>query len=322
MPAKLSIADFQRFNPRRPLNWRFDRAQTLIREEKRASKGDDPITVRARRFLYLWNNMEPEQRIELFAFDPGLYYAHDIYNADDLQLKTTIETRLLAGQDDATIADGLNTLPEAIAAYEALFYNVRDRLKSRDWVQRTALYPAMQRGVDDMGFEFCAKLFAYFGGPAVADELLHMCDPNDRPSDTKDVSRYWERQLTRTLKRRSLQAAQFFEINKFNVIQLFSVVNDVRNLEHTIEQGDTNKTDLEQTAISLMSEIKFIAGLTVQSQAEGTVGAEFTGSAVELRSDEALRLTDGRVPEDLKELATLTLPPPRKRKVKEDEEQK
>jgi len=315
MSTKLSVADFQRFNPRRPLTWRYDRAQELVRLGRRAGSKDDLEVVRLRRFLATWKELPADERIRLFPDRPDLWYAHDIFNSDDHSLKVTIETRLLAGQDDATIAQHLNTLPEVVSTYECVFYNVRDRLGSRDWVQRAAIYPAMVRGADDMGYEFCAKLFSYFGGPAVADELLNLCDPNDRPSDLADVSRYWERQLTRTLKRRSLQAAQFFEINKFNVIQLFSVVNDVRSLEHVMAQGDSNKTDLESTAIALMSEIKFVAGLSVQSS---TSAHDFDGTAIELRADETQRLAGGQVPDDLKELASMRLPPPRKRKQSEE----
>lgn len=317
MSKKYTIADFQRFNPRRSLTWRYDRAQELVREGKRPVAGEDAELVRCRRFLANWHEMDADERITLFPENPGLWYAHDIFNADDYSLKVAIETRLLAGQDDATIAKEVNTIPEAIAAYEAIFYNVRDRLTSRDWVQRTAIYPAMVRGNDDAGFEFSAKLFGYFGGPIVADEFLHLCDASDRPSDIRDVSRYWERQLTKTLKRRSLQVSQFFEINRFNVIQLFSVVNEVRQLEHQIEQGDSNKTELESTAVALMSEIKFVAGLSVQTSAGAT---EFDSTAVELRADEAQQLLGGNVPDELRELAELKLPPPRKKKAEETKE--
>lgn len=284
---------------------------------RRGGRGDDPATVECRRFLATWKELSVDERIQLFVNYPGLWYAHDIHASDDHTLRVAIETRLLAGESDEAISANLNTIPETIAAYEGVFYNIRDRIKSRDWIQKSAIYPAMVRGADDNGYEFCAKLFGYFGGPVIANEILHMCDPDDRPSEIKDVSRYWERQLTRTLKRRSLQAAQFFEINKFNVVQLFAVVNDVRNLEHTIEQGDTNKTELESTAIALMSEIKFVSGLSVQAEAASN---EFDGTAVELRSDESIRLGKGEVPQDLKELANLTLPPPRKRKKEEAKE--
>jgi hypothetical protein len=54
-------------------------------------------------------------------------------------LPAIVKARLLAGQDDQTIARSVGTLPESIACYEQLFFNVRDRLDVEDWIVQVVL---------------------------------------------------------------------------------------------------------------------------------------------------------------------------------------
>jgi hypothetical protein len=82
------------------------------------------------RFRQAWDDAQTEsQRIQIQDAMPGFYYAHRLRQDRETDLPAIVEARLLAGQDDQTIAKSIATLPEAIDCYEQLFFHVRDRLE-------------------------------------------------------------------------------------------------------------------------------------------------------------------------------------------------
>ena len=78
----------------------------------------------------------------------GLFYAYDLHQDNDASdIRFVVEARILARQDDATIAGKIGTLAETIAWYERLFFCVRDRLNVSDFIHRHNLASQRIRAV-------------------------------------------------------------------------------------------------------------------------------------------------------------------------------
>jgi hypothetical protein len=83
-----------------------------------------------------------------------------------------------ARESDAEIAEQTNLLPDAVAWYERIYFNVRDRLNARIWILKTIRCrggrESMECG-DSLSrierFQFY-KLMGYFGGPVVLDVAI------------------------------------------------------------------------------------------------------------------------------------------------------
>ncbi len=66
---------------------------------------------------------------------PEMCWALRLYEQRDYEkLRWTIEARILARQTNDEIAQSCGCMPEMIEYYEALFFNVRARLDSPDFI--------------------------------------------------------------------------------------------------------------------------------------------------------------------------------------------
>jgi hypothetical protein len=95
-----------------------------------------------------------------------------------------VEARLLAAEPIEAIARKTALTPRAVATFEALFFNVSDRLENRGYLIHIAvgLYPTPRE--PDPGLVW--RLFGLLGGPVVLDALIDGdYGPPDRPEDER-----------------------------------------------------------------------------------------------------------------------------------------
>jgi hypothetical protein len=83
-----------------------------------------------------------------------------------------IEARLLAGQSDDEIAGRLGVEAEVVLAYEKIYFDVRDKLESTDWIRFNAIGPGLYQGFDPGDLELVWKVYAFHLGPLVLDDLI------------------------------------------------------------------------------------------------------------------------------------------------------
>lgn len=331
-------AHYQKFNPFRTPDWRWERVLHLCDRHPtpgRCTKWDDDFIKQAREHLLLWRRFTPAQREQLFWKNPGLTYAIDIYEKLNIGERTstalTIEARLLANQSYDQIADEAGTLPAAIDWYEALFFNVRDHLKKRDWIFSNVLAPAMMRAKVEAGdsdgfesfstfknsevakpfFDGSLKFFAYFGGPYLVDHLITGFRAGQPLESLDNIDQWYDRTMGSLVRRRSTQAAGQFEINKFNVTELFQVHHAIMALERSQDNIDAQKSTTERHIQALLEDIPWSLGADGEMLLEGTVLGEYDKGAAELRDEEVLRMSSGQdfTPEDVPQ----QIPPPRKK---------
>jgi hypothetical protein len=173
-PMNLSYhPDQQRHNPLRAPGWRWRRAHSLVARGRYFSHHrDDEATGRAVHYLRALARCPqgiPSARV--VKRYPEVCEAHRLYE-DGGTTRLLIEARLLARQPTAEIARLTGVAGGVIDAYEALHFNIADRLDARDWVltqavgrRRSAEGAAPDRGV-------VLKSFAYFGGPLALEAVL------------------------------------------------------------------------------------------------------------------------------------------------------
>jgi hypothetical protein len=102
--------------------------------------------------------------------------AHALKFSDDPRARWEIEARVLAGQEPAAIAAGLDVSPDSIEAFEALFFDVSDRLDAVDYLVAFALNPCLCTGIAQDDFGSIVKVTGYDVGPMAVDALVRRWD--------------------------------------------------------------------------------------------------------------------------------------------------
>ena len=288
------------------------------------------MTARAFR-LWLGNSRNQTKLDKIWADNPGLFYAYDLYEKaqEDPEAAMFIEARLLANQSNEQIGDALGITPDTVEWYEALFFNVKDKLKHRDWITKQVLLPAMRRhhvppaGQNDgmtvltrdsavarPFLDGSLKLFGYFGGTHVIDVMISGFQ-SGKPVPSQDAVQGWfDAGWAMTVRRRSHQASLQFEVNKYNVMELFAVHTRIIEIDRSEESQDSVRTEHERTIMAMMNEIPWAVGADGAKIFEGKAIGRYDEEAAELRDAEVLKVGTGQqITDDIPKM----LPPPRKR---------
>ena len=313
------INPIEQFNPFRSPRWRYERVLELVDRPGRTlpfSRLDDVTVRRARNFFILWRRGRRGNEMDLsraFCEDRGMYYAFLLDERHDEDIRKFVEARLLAGQSDEEIADKLCTVPEAIDAYEKLFFNVRDRLEHHDWIVRQIITPAASRFSSEeplRNHELTLKFFGYFAGSVVLDAIISGWGGFDKPQQVTAIGNMFDKQMLFSIRQKSAAAARVFEVNRYNVMQLFETHGKLIELERNSESAGQVKSAIEQNIMAMVSEVQWTAG-SIDSNAHRTSGSmlEFDGMAAELRDDELMEVAAGGRPtlESMRELKSLTI---------------
>lgn len=180
--------NLQRHSPVRWPEWRWRRAQQLVRSGRYFSRRrDDEWTGQATRYLRglaRCPDLSPSPKI--LRFYPEVSAAHSLHRASGTT-ELLVQARLLARQTSPEIAFLTGLSAGVVSAYEALFFHCRDRLDACDWVQAWAIGPGCNGKEIIPDARTTLLCFAYYGGPlvlaAVLPYLLGDGDVLSRPSD-------------------------------------------------------------------------------------------------------------------------------------------
>lgn len=335
MPVKLRThADFQKYNFFRTPSWRWDRVLALLDRDDggppgRCSRRDDDVVRAARGFVLRWRNGDVEARQRLLFERPDLFYAYDFHQRldDDPDAAMYIQARLLARQTPVQIGETMGVLPEAVERYAELFFDVIPYLDNRDWVTKQVLIPALFRSptIDDATgvahgshvtvrpfMDGSLKMFAYFGGPHLVDLMIAGMQAGRPLASPDDVSGWFDANVATTVRRRAAQAAQLFEINKYNVMELFAVHAKIMEIERSEESQDRSKSTQERHIKAMMDEIPWAVGDDGARLYGKTAVGRFDAMAAELRDDELILISSGRTAPTVAAAFPAALPPPRR----------
>ena len=314
-------ADYNLHNPFRAVRWRYERVMQLLEDAdaRPVPHRDDKYVTGAFRFLREWNAVNEgsaeeieEDRIKLFPKNPGFYYAYELANHVDEDLKHVIEARILARQDNVEIAERAGVTPDTVEWYERMFFNVRDRLENRDYISKQVIGPTVGAGLPNLTTEMTAKFFGYYGGPIVLDFVVDGYDAGATvPKRPEDLQEYFDHYFATTLRRRSAAAMNVFEINRFNVMQLFEVHARLIESAQKAELGGLAKTSLEENVGALLDTIDWTVGRKRKQHLEDSPLNNYMGHTAEPRANDLLQIAAGEAPSRLDDIADRKMPTPR-----------
>jgi hypothetical protein len=155
-----AFAEFQRHNPMRPVDWRWQRAEYLVGAGKHHCRHrDDEATGRAVEYI---RRRRDRRRM------PDIATARRLHEQGDM-LATIVQARILARQTAPEIAQYVALDPAGIATYEQLFFDVRERLSAKCFVLLAASGGGSCGDTASERLATAVKLLAYVGGPLVID---------------------------------------------------------------------------------------------------------------------------------------------------------
>lgn len=304
---------YQKFNSRRPLNWRFQRITQLLeaRPPKPADpRCDDQYIALGRRFMgKLLATSDPEEQQLLFPKNPGLFYAYELHQDVDQTQAQFVQACILSGMSDEQAGRKCVELPSTIDWYEAMFFNVRDRLNSQYWIVKNCLGPAAERFLDDHGRQFTTKLFAYFCGPKMLDMQISGFSPFVDWRAMEDHEEVLDKHAAGTLRKRVACSLQTVEINRYNIVEMAALHVRLMEMAKAAKTGEEARTIIETNIAVMLDKLPWDVG---KPDALGPAAARrYDGMCAELRASDMMALGVGKDVDIQEEIRTLRIPEPR-----------
>jgi hypothetical protein len=290
--------------PRRPPNWRWELATDD--SDRPFRRCTDPVVRAARRF---WRSRVPcrteADRRLLAARMPLLSQAFGIYCDPAGLTRSALEARTLAAEPVGDIARKSAVPAAVVEVYEQVFFDIRDRLTSPDFIGNEVLGPRLRTG-GPWPFDLVWKFFGFIGGVRVLDELTDVYHAAPRPTNPEEAVTFLS-EATRTLLGRQLAAAaRSLGGDRRAAAEL--LLAQARP-EGQSGDGGAPRTVYEQHIAALLKELPWASGANASKVAPAV--AELDRAAAELRADELLRLAAGEQVPEASALKELQLPPPR-----------
>jgi hypothetical protein len=156
-------------------DWRWQRAKLLAQHRVLASPTDDKGTLRAARFLVARQSCgNDKERDQVAQAHRDVYAAWKFAeNSEWKRLET--QARLLAKEPSAAIAGRIGLEVEVIERFEELFFNIKDRLRAKDWIVERVIGKSLLTGFTPHDIGEIWMTFGYFGGPLALDMIIAAC---------------------------------------------------------------------------------------------------------------------------------------------------
>lgn len=338
-------ADYQKYNFFCTPDWRWERVLSMVdrpgRPPGRTTKRDDAVVKTARSFVIRYENGDGDDRRKLMFENPGLCMAYEFYLklVDDPESSMYLQARVLAKQDPEHIFEATGLPPQALKWYCDLFFDVQARLGQRDWITKQVLIPAMLRttqGPKILGaqpddeeadpeerklgivarpfLDGTLKLFAYFGGPHVIDVMIHGMQTGMPLNSRDDFPTWIDGVWKQSFRARSAQAVKLFQINKYNVMEIFNIHTKIMEIERSEENQSKEKNVMERHISTMIDDIPWAVGQDAEVVYDNTMVGRFDKMAPELRDAEMIQVASGRSAPTIADNFPAQLPPPRKTK--------
>jgi hypothetical protein len=181
----LGLVDLGAASPMRPVDWRWRRAGRLLELGLRssASRDDEPTRMAKRYRAGLRRCRDEADRWRLERKMPDVAGAVAIFEGEPTT-RGAVEARLLAGEPIEVVARKTALTPRAVATFEAVFFNIRDRLENRGYLIHFGVRLYSTPREPDPGLAW--RLFGLLGGPVVLDALIDGdYGSPDRPEDER-----------------------------------------------------------------------------------------------------------------------------------------
>jgi hypothetical protein len=171
---------------------------------------------------------EEVDHVRLVQQMPDLYSAFTLHTEEAAAARWELEARVLADESTGVIADTMAMTPEVVAWYEAIFFQVRDRLGARGYIAHQVI---KWHGDSEPDLGQIWKLFAYRGGPVVLESLIHGLPPANRPQDVREVLRFIAEDATTTFELKGVVATHLLPVDESTAFKILRGYLTMRQLE-------------------------------------------------------------------------------------------
>ena len=212
-----SLLRYSLNHPCRPPHWRWERARLIREHGKRISKRKESdhwvraAVVLGHRLSAAHDDLDRADALE-HAGPLGL--AYDLWDQPSGKVsfspRCELESRILCGQPFPDIAARLAVTPEVVTAFEAVFFNVLDRLNQPGYVLHQVIGPSIHRTMSDSDFPVLLKAYGYFSKSSeLVDALSTTFTPNNiSPRNRDEVLSYMSDDWRWTASRKSSLSAR------------------------------------------------------------------------------------------------------------------
>lgn len=303
------MLQLRREAPFRPTDWRWQMARLLREQSRRVSRRrDDEWVALAKQFQTDRERCRTDWDVlDLADRYPGVADARYLREETGVQAhRWEIEARLLADDAPENISRRLCIDPRAIRAYEALFFNVSDRLLHQGWIVHSVMGTSIHAGLNERQFDLLWKMYGFFGGPLVLDALINTFSGTAKAKSPDQVDNFYSDDARSTIRRKSAIAARTMPVNGYTQQIILEIEQKYHEIEK-ISSGTGQAGMLVGMVDEVMKGLAWSVGRGTLDRPTNALTARADAMAAEPRVGELLAIAGGRTA-DLDELETLTFP--------------
>lgn len=302
-----------RTHPMRSPCWRWLRATQVDAGGSKPSKaidGEDGYkwirrALRLKRRFDAAGNRE-QALLGLMYQDSDMLWAHSIWADERQPTRWAIEALILAGETDKAIAEKLGTDEGVIAAYEAVFFNVRAKLAEQLYVVNVIMGDAVSRGVTERQYDLLWKLFAYHGGIHALDAIMTRFIQIPKPEDPTAVSQFFQDFAVNSMKQKAAVATLTVPVNTHTQLALIDSFVKYVEIEKNTENAAKAHSSIVENIGAMLSALPFKLGTKLDAAADKML--PYDENAAELRNDELLTVAAGNTLENKTVIENLKFP--------------
>lgn len=321
------VPSFSQYDRGREVSWRHNRINFLLRHKRLPSDRDDSWVVDGYNFIKRWKAIGRRARREnwtaedesIFRQDelyfryPGPYVAYHEYLSNSEARRLQLEAWLLTGEPLERVGDNLGIPEEAVVWYEALFFNVLDRLHLPYYITEQVLEVSLNRGLAHFDVDTVAKFFGYHGGPVILRSILTAYDNAMAvPGEGEMVDKYFTQFVSGRVVSKLSSVINAWQINQFNIEHALEMLLKLKELAAKAESESGSVDRYAEITQTMLDGYAWGVGLKAVNQVLGNNHlAQYFGHGAEPRVSELMDLAAGKgglSPNDLQR----SLPPPRR----------
>jgi hypothetical protein len=151
------------------------------------------------------------------------------------------------------------------------------------------------------------KFFAYYGGPIMCEFMISGFKRGQIVHTQDEIGDYLNEQMMIDCQRRSAQAMREFEINKYNVMELFATHTRIMEIQKSAESQEERHSTIEKHIHGMLTEIPWTVGADAREVFEGTVVGEYDEMSAELNSEELMFIGAGQRVDALETIPDLNI---------------
>lgn len=288
-------------NPFRSADWRWRRAHEIhlgrglsTTRRRDGTQGYKWIS-RALTFLRELDGCGEDDRLRAVLAErrPDIFWAHWAWSSTACPQRHSIEAQILARCDDYAVGFRCGVPPTVIEAYEALFFNVREKLQHRGYILHCVLGPSIQRGISEREYDLLWKLYGYFLGPHIVAALESKFSTTSWCGTPDAVGSAILDDAISTLKLKAAVAAKTVAVNHETQLALMEAFTKFVEVERNTDSAGKAQSQILDHISAMMTSLPFNVGGRSPHGAilPGTAVQRYEKTAIELTYEETMRLS-------------------------------